>query len=52
MARQGGSGPLGLRLALAFVAVALSAIALLAAATAVSAAADISHLADTAAGAN
>ena len=47
MARQGGSGPLGLRLALAFVAVALSAIALLAAATAVSAAADISHLADT-----
>ena len=46
MARPGGSGPLGLRLALAFVAVALSAVALLAVATAVFAAADISHLAD------
>jgi two-component system, OmpR family, sensor histidine kinase BaeS len=45
MARPGGSGPLRLRLALAFVAVALSAVALLAAATAVFVAADISHLA-------
>ena len=47
MTRPGGSGPLGLRLALVFVAVALSAMALLAAATAVSATADISHLAAT-----
>jgi two-component system sensor histidine kinase BaeS len=45
MARPGGSGPLGLRLAVAFVAVALSAVALLAVATAVFTAADISHLA-------
>ena len=45
MARPGGTGPLRLRLTLAFVAVALSAVALLAAATAVFAAADISHLA-------
>ncbi len=45
MAGQGGTGPLRLRLTLAFVAVALSAVALLAAATAVFAAADISHLA-------
>ncbi len=45
MARPGGSGPLRLRLALAFVAVALSAVALLALLTAVFAAADISHLA-------
>jgi two-component system sensor histidine kinase BaeS len=46
MARPAGSGPLGLRLALAFVAVALSAVALLAAATAVFVAADVSQLAD------
>ena len=45
MARPGGSGPLRLRLALAFVAVALSAVALLALLTAAFAAADISHLA-------
>jgi signal transduction histidine kinase len=38
-------GPIGLRLALAFVAVALAAVALLAGLTAVFAAADVSHLA-------
>jgi two-component system sensor histidine kinase BaeS len=44
MARPGSSGPIGLRLVLAFVAVALSAVALLAALTAAFTAADISQL--------
>jgi len=44
MARPASSGPIGLRLALAFVAVALSAVALLATLTAVFAAADVSQL--------
>jgi two-component system, OmpR family, sensor histidine kinase BaeS len=44
MARSGGSGPIGLRLALAFIAVALLAVALLAGLTAVFAAADVSSL--------
>ena len=46
MARRGGSGPVRLRLAVAFVAVALSAVAMLAGLTAAFAAADVSHLAD------
>jgi two-component system, OmpR family, sensor histidine kinase BaeS len=46
MARSGGAGPIGLRLALAFIAVALLAIALLAGLTAAFAAADVSTLAD------
>src|SRR4030081_1094909 len=46
MARSGGSGPIGLRLALAFLAVALAAVALLAGLTAAFAAADVSNLAD------
>jgi two-component system sensor histidine kinase BaeS len=46
MARPGGSGPIRLRLALAFIAVALLAVALLAGLTAAFAAADVSHLAD------
>jgi len=45
MARSGGTGPIGLRLALAFVAVALLAVALLAGLTAVFSAADVSNLA-------
>jgi two-component system sensor histidine kinase BaeS len=45
MARSGGSGPIRLRLAMAFVAVALSAIALLAGLTAAFAAADVAQLA-------
>ncbi len=45
MTRPGGSGPLGLRLALAFIAVALLAVALLAGLTAAFAAADVSDLA-------
>jgi two-component system sensor histidine kinase BaeS len=45
MARPGGSGSIRLRLAVAFVAVALSAVALLAGLTAAFAAADVSHLA-------
>jgi two-component system sensor histidine kinase BaeS len=45
MARAGATGPIGLRLALAFVAVALSAVALIAVLTAVFAGADVSHLA-------
>jgi two-component system, OmpR family, sensor histidine kinase BaeS len=43
MSRPGG-GPVGLRLALAFVGVALAAVALLAGLTAVFVAADVSHL--------
>jgi two-component system sensor histidine kinase BaeS len=43
MARQGG-GPIALRLALTFVSVALTAVALLAGLTAVFVAADVSHL--------
>src|SRR5260221_8581844 len=45
MARSGGGGPIGLRLALAFIAVALLAVALLAGLTAAFAAADVSNLA-------
>ncbi len=45
MARSGATGPIGLRLTLAFVAVALAAVALIAVLTAVFAAADVSHLA-------
>jgi two-component system, OmpR family, sensor histidine kinase BaeS len=45
MARPGGSGPIRLRLALAFVGVALLAVALLAGLTAAFAAADVSGLA-------
>ena len=45
MARSGGSGSIGLRLALAFIAVALLAVALLAGLTAAFAAADVSDLA-------
>jgi len=45
MARSGGSGSIGLRLALAFIAVALLAVALLAGLTAAFAAADVSNLA-------
>jgi two-component system, OmpR family, sensor histidine kinase BaeS len=45
MARPAGTGPIGLRLALAFVAVALAAVALIAIMTAAFAAADVSHLA-------
>jgi two-component system sensor histidine kinase BaeS len=45
MARSGGSGPIALRLALAFIAVALLAVALLAGLTAAFAAADVSDLA-------
>jgi len=45
MARPGGSGPIGLRLALAFIGVALLAVALLAGLTAAFAAADVSDLA-------
>ena len=44
-ATSGQSGPLALRLALAFVAVALAAVALVAGLTAAFAAADVSHLA-------
>jgi two-component system, OmpR family, sensor histidine kinase BaeS len=45
MARSGGSGPIRLRLALAFIGVALLAVALLAGLTAAFAAADVSNLA-------
>jgi two-component system, OmpR family, sensor histidine kinase BaeS len=45
MARLGGSGPIRLRLALAFIAVALLAVALLAGLTAAFAADDVSNLA-------
>jgi two-component system, OmpR family, sensor histidine kinase BaeS len=45
MARPGGSGPIGLRLALAFIMVALLAVALLAGLTAAFAASDVSDLA-------
>jgi two-component system, OmpR family, sensor histidine kinase BaeS len=45
MASRGGSGPIGLRLALAFIAVALLAVALLAGLTAAFAANDVSNLA-------
>jgi two-component system, OmpR family, sensor histidine kinase BaeS len=45
MARSGGSGPIRLRLALAFIGVALLAVALLAGLTAAFAAADVSTLA-------
>jgi two-component system, OmpR family, sensor histidine kinase BaeS len=45
MARPGGSGPIGLRLALAFIVVALLAVALLAGLTAAFAANDVSNLA-------
>src|SRR5260370_4036941 len=45
MARCGGSGPIALRLALAFIAVALLAVALLAGLTAAFAAADVSDVA-------
>ncbi|HEY2553298.1 MAG TPA: HAMP domain-containing sensor histidine kinase [Streptosporangiaceae bacterium] len=45
LARQGGAGPAGLRLALAFVSVALAAVALLAGLTAYYDSADVSHLA-------
>jgi two-component system sensor histidine kinase BaeS len=44
MARTGGAGPIGLRLALAFVGVALAAVAVLAGLTAAYVAADVSHL--------
>jgi two-component system sensor histidine kinase BaeS len=44
--RPGGTGPIGLRLALAFVAVALAAVALITVMTAFFAAADVSALAD------
>jgi two-component system, OmpR family, sensor histidine kinase BaeS len=44
MLRSGGSGPIGLRLALAFVAVALLAVALLAGLVAAFTAADVAHL--------
>ena len=44
MARPASSGPLGLRLALAFVGVALAAVAVLAGLTAAYVAADVSHL--------
>jgi two-component system sensor histidine kinase BaeS len=44
MARPGGAGPIGLRLALAFVGVALAAVCLLAGLTAAFVAADVSHL--------
>ena len=44
MARPGGAGPIGLRLALAFVGVALAAVAVLAGLTAAYVAADVSHL--------
>jgi two-component system sensor histidine kinase BaeS len=44
--RPGGSGPVALRLTLAFVAVALAAVALLGGLTAGFAAADVAHLAD------
>ena len=46
MARPGGTGPIGLRLTLAFVAVALTAVALITVLTAVFAAADVSNLAE------
>jgi two-component system sensor histidine kinase BaeS len=45
LARQAGAGPVGLRLALAFVGVALAAVALLAGLTAYYDSADVSHLA-------
>lgn len=45
MARPGSSGPIGLRLALAFIGVALLAVALVAGLTAAFAAADVSSLA-------
>jgi signal transduction histidine kinase len=44
MARPGGVGPIALRLALAFVGVALTAVALLAGLSAAFVAADVSHL--------
>src|SRR5438067_4194735 len=44
MARPASAGPLGLRLALAFVGVALAAVAVLAGLTAAYVAADVSHL--------
>src|SRR5215472_14506706 len=44
MARPAGAGPIGLRLALAFVGVALAAVAVLAGLTAAYVAADVSHL--------
>lgn len=44
MARPGGAGPIGLRLALAFVGVALAAVTLLAGLAAAFVAADVSHL--------
>jgi two-component system, OmpR family, sensor histidine kinase BaeS len=44
MARPAGAGPIGLRLALAFVGVALAAVALLASLTAAYVAADVSRL--------
>src|ERR1700745_759479 len=44
MARPASSRPLGLRLALAFVGIALAAVAVLAGLTAASVAADVSHL--------
>jgi two-component system sensor histidine kinase BaeS len=44
MARPGGAGPIALRLALAFVGVALTAVALLAGLSAAFVAADVSHL--------
>src|ERR1700758_2522437 len=44
MARPGDTAPLGMRLSLAFVAVALSAVALLSALTAVFAATDVDQL--------
>jgi two-component system sensor histidine kinase BaeS len=46
MARPRGTGPIGLRLTLAFVAVALVAVALITVMTAVFAAADVSRLAE------
>src|SRR5215469_15862513 len=45
MAKSGGSGPIRLRLALAFIGVALLAVALLAGLTAAFSAADVSSLA-------
>src|SRR5512135_2556403 len=46
MARSGATGPIRLRLALAFVAVALAAVALIAVLTAAFAGADVSRLAE------
>jgi hypothetical protein len=46
MARSGGTGPIGLRLTLAFVTVALAAVALITVLIAAFAAADVSNLAE------